>query len=379
MLPVSHSHTMQNATKKSSGFKSTEAPPATEPRERPQRAAAQLAAAALAQGAHAANAGASQPGSPAAAVQTPRQLLAAALSSADKSLQKRQRQIIRSHKKAAAAAVAALSGVPVLHGVDSLSNFSFYPQQLEWCAELGLAPRPDWFRAVWSDGSKPSWVHVDHLGGYSDLMVTQCMRKYAATIKQQAEEAAKSITKQEATPPAVAAAAAEAASSSPAEAEPSKKARNDSPPTEAAHASASAAAATASPDPLMRDVLCQATPLSTVPVPSVRGKRKESPSAAAAHDSKAESAAAKPIATKRQRSQRSSHPPHAAASTGAVAHPDPLVRSLSRQATMLIVPPQASATAPSARSHSAFLYESRDAQPAPTPVARTATSAQAQR
>ena len=283
-------------------------------RVRPQRAAAQLAASALAAG------GASSTFqlrfSPAAS--TPRQALAAALLSADKALQKRKRRIIRAHKNAAAAAVAALSGVPVLHGVEMLSGFSFSPREQEWCAAVGVAPRQDWFRVVWSDRSKPSWMHVDQLGGYSDHMVRQYMLSHKSAIAEQATT------------------------------EPSKRGKRKQQEPEAAAAAAAAAAALSAEFAPASSADKPARPVSAEKLEPASTSSVEKPASPAGAEE------LEPIlpASKRQRSGAASTVAAAAVSSSASLGS----RSFSRQPTMVVQPEQVSSASVAPRVRSEFPF-----------------------
>jgi len=244
---------------------------------------------------------------------------------------KRQRTILRKHKLAGAAAVAALSGEPVTHGVDSLKGFRFSASEQAWSAQQGLAPRPDWFLAVWSDRSTPSWVHVDQLGGYSDTMVRHCMRTHARAIAEQAvtEPAKRRKTKQK--PEPAAAIAEEELPAAPAVA-PAEPAMADEP---------AAAPAVVPAEPAMAD---EPAPPAIAEEPLVQKRQ----------------------AQKRQRSE--------AASTIDVVAGRPIERSLSRQTTV-VLPEQTSTAAP--RIHSAFSFDISGGQHVAQTRAHSASAAAA--
>ena len=247
-------------------------------------------------------------------------------------LQKRKQQIVRAHKKAAVAAVAALCGAT--HGVERLNGFRFSASEQQWSESIGLAPRPDWFLAVWSDGSKPSWVHIDQLGGYSDDMVRECMLKHKQLIAQQAATSPAQRGKRE-------------------KPEPAHKAQAGAQPASAA---AAAAVEPAAP-PAAAEELRAAQ--ESEPAPAVIADREpaQEPAAASAEQQQprpAISAAAEESGTlavsrasKRQRSDFEA----ASMITAAAA-----ARSLSRQTTVVLLR-QAEESSNAPRAFSAFSFD----------------------
>jgi hypothetical protein len=302
------------------------------PRRRPQRAAAQLA---LAGAGGTCASRAQQTRSAPAAASTPQQALAAALSTAAAVLKRRQRAIVRKHKQAGAAAVAALSGEPVTHSVDSLKGFRFSASEQAWSAQQGLAPRPDWFLAVWSDRSTPSWVHVDQLGGYSDAMVRDCMRAHAGAIAEQAvtEPAKRRKTKQKPKPAAAAV-----------KPEPAAAIAEEELPAAPAVADEPAAALPASDSEPAMARAQEPAPPAIAEEPLVQNRQ----------------------AQKRQRSE--------AASTIAAVAGHPIERSLSRQTTV-VLPKQTSTAVP--RIHSAFSFDISGGQHVAQTRAHSASAAAA--
>jgi hypothetical protein len=115
---------------------------------------------------------------------------AAAVSAADKAMQKLKRSIRHSHRRAAAAEVAALSGPPPVWHINRLIDFRFSHQQARWAAATGLPARPDEFKVGCDESAETWWESVDALGGYHDQWVQAFMVKHKADICEQAPSVA---------------------------------------------------------------------------------------------------------------------------------------------------------------------------------------------